>query len=396
MDVNENQSVWTTGFGLMLTDCRTAGFRASGFEQTVRIRVSVAGSALRLRFAGRYTDLRGALDSIRVGVGDRTDAAAVVVRIPEVQPSADGCFVTSGLPISVRAGDVLNIRIVWRPDVPVADVALFPDTALMTIETTGSLSCTGDRTRRTALEDIPDDLHWLAGFCGVDIRTTKRVQTVTFFGDSLVQLPYWIDPFMEACCRRQPECLTFRNAGISGNRLLSDTMRFDPDIGQLHGLAGLERAAADLFAGSGSDVVWILIGINDLILPVEYGRFGEAASAEQLIGGFKQLIDICQAADAVPILCTLLPFWGSKAWNGFSERARQQINAWIRNNPAVQCADLDRMVRDPSDERRMKAGWAAPDGLHLSPAGGQMLAESLIRDGWASVLCNRSADHCDR
>ena len=109
------------------------------------------------------------------------------------------------------------------------------------------------------------------------------------------------------------------NAGISGNRLLRDDF----------GPSGVRRFRRDALDQAGVRWIIVLEGINDLGYAGSADPGAPPVTADELIGGFRQLIAQARAAGVKIYGGTLLPFEGAVA--GYfaqdKERVRQAVNA---------------------------------------------------------------------
>ena len=154
------------------------------------------------------------------------------------------------------------------------------------------------------------------------------------------------------------------NAGISGNRLLSDGF----------GEAGLRRFRRDALEVPGVTHVVVELGINDLGMT-------PTPTADELVAGLATLARAARAAGVKPIGATLPPTGGT-TFEGFDtpdlERDRQAVNAWVRATPEFAAlVDIDAALRDPDDPVRYRADLDSGDHLHPNHAGAAAIAESI-------------------
>jgi lysophospholipase L1-like esterase len=172
------------------------------------------------------------------------------------------------------------------------------------------------------------------------------------------------------------------NAGIAGNRLLSDSVEI-----KALGISALARFDRDVLTLPGVTHVVLLEGMNDLGFPgaTLHGRAladpSEARTAEDLIGAYHQLMARAKARGVKVIAATLTPFEGVDLPGYYTvskEAARQAVNTWIRTSGAFDgVIDFDAVLRDPSHPSRLQAGYASPDHLHPSDAGYQAMADAI-------------------
>jgi lysophospholipase L1-like esterase len=131
--------------------------------------------------------------------------------------------------------------------------------------------------------------------------------------------------------------------------------------------------------------VILLQGTNDIVqpeMPQDRCTAGPRVGADRLIGGYRELISEAHRRGVRVIGATVPPFKGpGTGWTEAGERVRQALNAWIRTSGAYDgVADVDRAVADPVDPRYLRAGYAAPDGVHLDDAGYGAVADAVDLD----------------
>lgn len=148
------------------------------------------------------------------------------------------------------------------------------------------------------------------------------------------------------------------NTGIAGNRVLQNgTVGGNADV---YGPAALGRLDADVLGQAGVTTVILLEGINDLLMAPN-------ADVDELIEGYRQLIDRRHAHGLRVLQGTLTPAGGSSAMLADSEDKRQAVNTWIRDqSPADAVVDFDAVVRDPADPSRINPQFDGTDHLHFN------------------------------
>nr|WP_246328916.1 SGNH/GDSL hydrolase family protein [Brevundimonas lenta] len=168
---------------------------------------------------------------------------------------------------------------------------------------------------------------------------------------------------LDAVC---PAGFVVVNAGISGNRVVQDGR--SPNA-----MARLDR---DVLSLPGLTHVILLEGINDIRHngdPAQPGR-----SAEEVIAGYRQIIDRLHLHGIKVIGGTVTPFAGSERFDERSETARQALNRFIRDSGAFDAViDFDAAVRDPASPAAMSAGTHRDDRLHPNDEGYRRMAEAI-------------------
>jgi lysophospholipase L1-like esterase len=167
------------------------------------------------------------------------------------------------------------------------------------------------------------------------------------------------------------------NQGISGARVLRDRM----------GDNALARFDRDVLSQPHADTVVLMMGINDIGWPgtllVPEGE--PAPSAEDIIGGYQQLIARAHANGMRIVGATLTPFENTFAgnplfgyYNEEKEAKRQKVNEWIRSSGAFDgVIDFDAATRDPANPRHIRADFDSGDHLHPQDTGYKAMADSI-------------------
>ncbi|MEO6087950.1 MAG: SGNH/GDSL hydrolase family protein [Umezawaea sp.] len=242
----------------------------------------------------------------------------------------------------------------------------------------------GDQTAERDLRDATafQSYLWLAG---IDVLARPTSATIVAIGDSVVDgmetTPDADAPWPSVLARRLAarEDLPPRaviNMGIAGNRVLreSDGM----------GASALARFDRDVLARPG--VRWVVLseGLNDLFFGAMPGMPGsERATAEDIIVGYRMLIDRAHLHGLRIIGCTLLPIGGTFLFTKDLDRAHQDVNRWIRNSGEFDAVvDLEAATRDPdpAGPAKMRAEFFSADGVHPNDAGQQAIAEAFDLD----------------
>lgn len=165
--------------------------------------------------------------------------------------------------------------------------------------------------------------------------------------------------------------VTFVNAAISGNRMLSGP--FLP----IFGPSGLSRLERDVTTLPGVTDAFILIGINDLGFSPLPGQTGQ-----KLMAGLQDVIVKLKERGIRVTLGTLLPskgaVYGVAHGSNAVNVARKALNQWVRNSSqADEVVDFDPCMVDPVKADRLNSAFDSGDGLHPNTAGHQAMAECV-------------------
>jgi lysophospholipase L1-like esterase len=161
--------------------------------------------------------------------------------------------------------------------------------------------------------------------------------------------------------RAADRTLSVLNVGLSGNRLLQDGTTGDNL--DLYGPAAIRRLDADVFSQAGVTTVILFEGNNDFLMTPK-------ATVEELIDGYRQMIDVMHLRGLRVLLATNTPVGGLTGVPPDMEAKRQAVNTWIREQShADAVVDFDAAVRDPADPSRIAPHFDGSDHLHLNLAG---------------------------
>lgn len=343
-------------------------------RQTTRetLRLSTGGTRLRLVFSNRYGHAPVAIGRVRVGQSDRYadvtfgGSAAALIR-----PGAR--LVSDPVALPVAALSRLDV-LTWFP-APVR-IDSFHWGAQQTIAVAA-----GDRTGDpgfAADAGIPGRLFLNAVL--VD-TPAGQARTVVVLGDSITDgngsTPDRDRRWPDALARRlAPHGIAVANAGISGARLLRDGM----------GAGALARLDQDVFGLPGATDLVVLLGTNDIGWPGSPFAPTEApASFEELAAGYAQLVAAAHARGLRVIGATLPPFRHALEGTPYAghystakDALRRRINAWLRSGAGFDAVvDVDALLRDPADHRRLLPAYDSGDHLHPSDQGYAAMAEAV-------------------
>jgi lysophospholipase L1-like esterase len=347
------------------------------------VRATVGGNHVRVRLSNE-------LGTQRIVIG----AAHIAVRsvAESIDPATDRVLTFGGdTSITIPAGAPVLSDPVALDVPPLSELAIsiyLPNpTPVSTVHLLGlqtsyvSAPDSGDLTGAAVLLTSTPIGSWPL-LTGVQVKAPRRAGAIVVLGDSITDGAgssvdanrRWPDMLAERLqARSQLDHLAVLNQGIIGNRLLRPGTGA---VAQLLGAAGLARFDRDVVAQSAVRFVIVLLGINDIGAPAL-----EAVSVDELIAGYRQLIQRAHQ-DGITILgATLPPFEGATMPGFYStegEQKRQTINEWIRTAGEYDgVIDFDRALRDPQQPTRLLPLYDSGDHLHPNDAGTQAMAEAV-------------------
>jgi lysophospholipase L1-like esterase len=157
------------------------------------------------------------------------------------------------------------------------------------------------------------------------------------------------------------------NQGISGNQVVRDGA----------GVSALARFDRDVLGRPGVKWIILLEGINDINIR---GRATgpEALTSDELIAGYRQIIERAHMNEIKVVGATIMPEEGVPTASERGEEIRQAVNRWIRakgNFDAV--VDFDLVVQDSSHPARINPAFDPGDHIHPNDAGNKAMADAF-------------------
>jgi lysophospholipase L1-like esterase len=236
------------------------------------------------------------------------------------------------------------------------------------------ISKPGDFTAQPEISDpaaTSQSWYWLSG---VEVLAPADTGTIVAFGDSITDgtrsTPEANHNWPSYLAQRIPN-VAIIDEGIAGNRILRDTV----------GPSALARFDRDVLTQSGVQWMTILEGINDIgnsTRPNTNIPASEVVSADDLIGGLRQMIERAHSHGIKVVGCTLLPYEGAAYYSEKGEVIRQAVNQWIRTGGAFDSVvDFDAVTRNPDAPKQMHADYDSGDHLHPNDAGYKAMAASI-------------------
>jgi lysophospholipase L1-like esterase len=340
-------------------------------DATIRqvVRGSIGGRRVRLRFTNAFGASPLVLAGAHIALAGGSGA---------IEPQTDRALTFNGrLAAEIPPGAVLLSDPLDFDLPPLTEVAVSiqcQEVPAMLTTHPGSRTTSyvqrGNLLSATALPAATAVVHWYF-LDGLEVSAPAPAGSIVALGDSITdghgtttdRNNRWTDGLAG---RLKAQAGTLHvgvlNEGIGGNRLLRDGL--GPNM-----LARFER---DVLAQPG--VRWVIVqaGINDIGTRIEARKHGgNYASADDIIGAYKQLITRARTHGLKIYGATISPYAGADFyWSDDGEADRRKVNAWIRTGGGFDAViDFDAALRDPNDPTRLAPAFDSGDHLHPSLAG---------------------------
>jgi lysophospholipase L1-like esterase len=302
--------------------------------------------------------LFGGRPNVTIAPGGQIDSDPVALEVSAKQPLA----------VSVHAGKEQKLVAWHRVASQVNYVSTPGDHAADT-------SADAFRTRFTQYA-------WLTNLAVDD----SSAQSVVAIGDSITDgmrstlnaNRRWPDALVRRLAEKGAPGTAVVNAGISGNRLLSNS--------PCYGEAVIGRFERDALRQPGVRAIVVLIGINFAAMPARAGLDCDnphtEGTADALIRGYQRLIAQAHQRGIKIYGATLTP----ASLPPEREKIRLAVNESIRSSRAFDgVIDFDRALRDPARPEVLQRRYDSGDHIHPSDAGYAAMAEAVPIEAMASA-----------
>ncbi|WP_454815435.1 SGNH/GDSL hydrolase family protein [Labrys neptuniae] len=355
-------------------------------DQTVRqiARISVGGEQVRVVISNEFGTRPVAIGSASVALskgGSAIDEASVKPLTFGGKPSA---VIPPGAPL---LSDPVDLPVKALSSLAVS--FYLPNRAGITSvhwdgAQTGYVSEPGDKTKEADFKAVSTNKSRLLLS---RILTTAKPESkaIVFFGDSITdgacsspdKNNRWPDHIAERLQAEGHQDVAVVNEAYSGNRVLSNGM----------GTNALSRFDMSVLSHPKVSTVVMMMGINDIGWPGKDAitPADPEPTAEDVIAGYKQIIDRAHAHGIRFVGVTLSPFvdtFKGLPTSGYytpeKEKIRQEVNAWIRaNKTADGLIDFDKVLQDTKDSSRINPAYDCGDHLHPNDAGYEAMAKAV-------------------
>jgi lysophospholipase L1-like esterase len=369
------QPIWAPDFPLPI------GLPRAFWMQTLRqtVRTSVGGHRLRLVLSNEYGDAALPVSAAHVALSDGG---------AKIKPDSDRALTFAGkanvsIPPGARViSDPVELD---APSLSSLSVSLYfaeaaPATTVHWEGVQTAYIAAGDHVGDADLK--PDATsHARAFIAEVLVDAAPGAKAIVTYGDSITDGANstpdanhrWPDILAERLHKEHGDKVAVVNEAISGERVLADRM----------GANALAHFDRDVVAQPHASTVVLMMGINDIGWPGSLLAPTQAApSADDVIFGYKQLIERAHMAGLRIIAATLTPFEDTFKgapfegyYNADKEAKREAINAFIRSGAFDGVIDFDKATQDPANPKHIRADYDSGDHLHPNDAGYKAMGE---------------------
>jgi len=352
-----------------------------------RVRASIGGSQIRLRFSNEFGSSPLLIGAATVAIP--TDASSIK------EESIQNVTFEGRNSIEIPAGAPMLSDAISFPLAPGAEISIsiyFPKRlANPTLHAFAfkhaALSQHGDFTHEKKID--PEALSTGSiSVTAVLVPAQSSNRLVVAFGDSIsdgdgstvdADNNYPNNLIRRIAKISKGSTLAVVNEGIVGNRLLRDT--------DIFGVSALARFDRDALVLPGVTHIVLLEGINDIGFAGAKmdGQYladpADTPTAQDIIDAYRQLISRAHARGIKVIGATITPCEGVDIPGYYShakESVRETVNKWIRAGDAFDgIIDFDAVVRDPDHPTRLLPRFASKDHLHPNDVGYKAMADSI-------------------
>lgn len=388
---------WLTSWSYVDTDFSMFPIYAENETQRMWYRNNIDSSALRIKASNKYNRYPITVNRITVACSDEDGRVAS----DGCTLQFDGCDSVTLGPGEVRYSDVcsfnakagswiaISLYVKERTKITAATSSQSNIVTRIAAQEGGDFCdseyVSGERFIDEAREFIALKPLYNVVCCivsSVEVYTDQPVSSIALIGDSITQHGNWGEALTARLYDAYPGKVTVFNRGICGNKILHDAS-IRTGFGMYFGINALERFEDDVFGDNRVDTVILQEGVNDIINPADgMCPSYETIESDDLIAGYRRLIEIAKRHGARIFGCTIMPFKGFReVWNPDNENKRNDVNSVLRSGALGfdGLFDFDSVLADSSDKTRMTEKLTA-DHLHPNKEGGRKLAESICLD----------------
>ena len=343
-------------------------------------RVTLPGDAIRIRLDNTFG--KTPVTFSRVAVAPRVRGAEVAANLVRAVSFAGQRMVTIPVGASVES-DPVSLHVEAQQDLAVSLAvdgsaqASQHNNAQVTSYATEDGA--GDHTLSIGGADFTRNMVTMPWLKSIDVQDPAPATAIVALGDSITDgtcstlnaHDRWEDVLAERFALENQVRHAVLNEGIGGNTAVN-APTFNPPV---NSPPGVDRFDRDVLSHAGVSHLIVFLGTNDI---------ARGATADQVIGGLKDIMTRARAKGIKVIGVTIVPRHntnqgvGGASWNDAKTKVRNQVNAWIRTDAGFDAVlDFDRIVRSRANPDMLAPEYNCGDGVHPSPIGYFEIGKSI-------------------
>lgn len=213
-----------------------------------------------------------------------------------------------------------------------------------------------------------------------EILTRKRAKKIAIVGDSLAEMGYISSELAEVFRSDYPGEITVLNYGVSGQRLLNNAPQDEP-LFTTFGMKVRENVKTAI--DDGVDLIVIISGLNDLVLPLfSKQAANQVVNEHDLFDEIRYLIDFGRESAKI-IVCSITPFEIGHGKEIHTKLMEQNISTRLKFNKLLRKYCTNTLIDSASlmgdiDQLRLQKKYDLGDHLHINKEGGAMVAQEIF------------------
>jgi lysophospholipase L1-like esterase len=377
-DAQNAGAAWVTAWGTSQQGLGTTKIT----NATVRMiaRVTIPGDSVKVRLDNTFGPAPVVFDKASIGPRVRGAALAAGAIKPLTFGGNGSVTVPAGATVE---SDPVAFHVDAQQDIAVSLFVAGADvqpsqhtnavvTSYLTDNGAGDQSASADGK---AFTGKTTSMFWLKS---IDVRPAAPAAVIVAFGDSITDgtcttldaHDRWEDILAVRLALQGTGRWAVVNEGIGGNTVTGANLT--PAAASPPGIERLDR---DVLSHAGVTHVVVFMGTNDI---------RREASAEQVIGGMKNILSRVKGRGIKTIGVTIIPRHGAApgventGWNDAKTKIRNEVNDWIRKGADFDAViDFDKVVRSANDPNLIEPAYNCGDGIHPSPIGYFQMGKSV-------------------
>jgi lysophospholipase L1-like esterase len=366
-DANHWVATWATTPSAPSPDDQMRRRKMEFDNQTVRLitHISLGGERFRVRLSNYYGVKAVAIGEVHLALRGAG---------PKILPASDRPLTFGGKgAVSIPPGALVLSDPVDLKAPAAADLAVslfMPPGAVIasTIHYSAQQTSYVASGNICGAEDMPENatIQSWPYLMGVDVMAPMAFGTIVTLGDSITDGSRstndanrrWPDVLAGRLLAQKGNRFAVVNAGIGGNRIMSDTNNI------AYGPNALARFDRDVLSIPGLKYVFLFEGVNDI----------GSSSAEDIIFGMKQLIERAHEHGVKIVGATIMPLRTGPP----GAAKREAVNQWVRTSKAFDgFVDFDKTISDPAQPGVFQKVYDSGDNLHPNDAGHKAMGDAV-------------------